>query len=209
MPTLSEEIKIDFDDLQHPLISESECIANSFLKEANLNIITGSNMSGKTSFLRTIGINIVLMNAGAYCNAKSFSAPYLKIFTSMRIADDISKGISTFYAELLRMKLAIEYAKENKPMIVFIDEIFKGTNANDRIFGAISLIEKLNKDYIIIFISTHDFELCDISSVRVNNYHFSEHYEEEKIKFDYKLKKGKCYTTNARYLMKIAGIIDK
>lgn len=208
LPKLIEEVKINFNDLKHPLLPESECVANSFNQDANINIITGSNMSGKTSFLRTIGINIILMNAGAYCTAKSFCCPYLKVFTSMRITDDISKGVSTFYAELLRIKVAIDYAKQNKPMIVFIDEIFKGTNSNDRITGAISLIERLNKSHIIIFISTHDFEVCDITTVNITNYHFSEYYEGDKIKFDYKIKQGKCLTTNAKYLMKLAGIID-
>lgn len=207
LPKLSDEISINFTNLKHPLIQEEQCVSNSFNQENNINIITGSNMSGKTSFLRMIGINIILMNAGAYCNAESFSCPYLKLFTSMRIADDITKGISTFYAELIRIRAAIDYSKQNKPMIIFIDEIFKGTNSNDRIKGAISLIEKLNKRNVIIFISTHDFELCEIKSVNISNYHFSEYYEEDKIKFDYKLKKGRCKTTNAVYLMKLAGII--
>jgi hypothetical protein len=208
LPLTDENIKINFTNLKHPLITEIDCAPNSLKQESNINIITGSNMSGKTSFLRTVGINLILMNAGSYCQADSFSSPYLRVFTSMRIADDITKGVSTFYAELLRIKAAIEYSKVNKPMVIFIDEIFKGTNSNDRIQGAISLIEKLNKHNIIIFISTHDFELCEIKSVNIRNYHFSEYYEEDKIKFDYKLKSGRCNTTNAKYLMKIAGIID-
>lgn len=207
LPKLSEKIRIYFKNLMHPLIPEEQCVSNNFNQKNNINIITGSNMSGKTSFLRMIGINLILMNAGAYCNAESFISPNLKLFTSMRIRDDISKGISTFYAELLRIKAAIEYSKQNKPMIIFMDEIFKGTNSNDRIQGAISLIEKLNRSNVIIFISTHDFELCDINSVNISNYHFSEYYEDDKIKFDYKLKKGRCKTTNAKYLMKMAGII--
>lgn len=208
LPELTSDVSLNFVDLKHPLIPEDECVSNRFQQENRINIITGSNMSGKTSFLRMIGINIILMNAGAYCHAESFRSPYLKVFTSMRIKDDISKGISTFYAELLRIKSAIEYAEKGKPMIVFVDEIFKGTNSNDRIKGAISLIEKLNQPHIILFISTHDFELCDIKSVKVKNYHFSEYYEGDKIKFDYTLKHGRCQTTNAKYLMKIAGIID-
>lgn len=208
LPKYSSETKINFTNLHHPLIPENECVANSFNQKNNVNIITGSNMSGKTSFLRTIGINLILMNAGAFVNASSFKSAYLKIFISMRIADDLSKGISTFYAELLRIKKAIDYSKFEKPMIVFVDEIFKGTNSNDRIQGAISMIEKLNRDNIIIFISTHDFELCDINTVMVDNYHFTEHYIDDKIRFDYILKIGKCKTTNAKYLMKLAGILE-
>ena len=201
-------MKLKFTELRHPLIPEGECVPNSFNLEENMNIITGSNMSGKTSFLRTIGINLILMNAGTFVNGLSFQSTYLKIFTSMRITDDLNKGISTFYAELLNIKKAIDYAKENKPMIVLIDEIFKGTNSNDRIKGAISLIERLNNDKIILFISTHDFELCNIETLKLKNYHFTEHYFNNQIHFDYKLREGKCKTTNAQYLMKLVGIIE-
>jgi len=207
LPTYSKDVSLCFDNLKHPLLREEECIGNDFSKDDNVNIITGSNMSGKTSFLRTIGINLILMNAGGYVNGQSFVSTYLKIFTSMRISDDISKGISTFYAELLRIKKAIEYQKTNLPMIALIDEVFKGTNSNDRIKGAISLVEKFSKDNVILFITTHDFELCDID-LKISNYHFSEYYQEDKIMFDYKLKNGKCETTNAEYLMKLAGIRD-
>ncbi|HHU55374.1 MAG TPA: hypothetical protein GXZ48_01595, partial [Acholeplasmataceae bacterium] len=208
MPEYVDEVKLKFTELRHPLIPEGECVPNSFNLEENMNIITGSNMSGKTSFLRTIGINLILMNAGTFVNGLSFQSTYLKIFTSMRITDDLNKGISTFYAELLNIKKAIDYAKENKPMIVLIDEIFKGTNSNDRIKGAISLIERLNNDKIILFISTHDFELCNIETLKLKNYHFTEHYFNNQIHFDYKLREGKCKTTNAQYLMKLVGIIE-
>ena len=203
-PQMTENIKLDFTDLKHPLLNN--CVSNSFNCNDDVNIITGSNMSGKTSFLRTIGINIILMNAGTYVNAKEFSASYLKIFTSMRINDDLAHGISTFYAEILRIKTAIDYQDKKENMIVLIDEIFKGTNFNDRIFGAKSIIEKLNKENVILFVTTHDFELCGIDKIK--NYHFREYYENDKIKFDYKIKQGECKTTNAKYLMKIAGIID-
>jgi hypothetical protein len=208
LPKLTEDITLGFTAIRHPLLVEDECIPNSYSRKTNVNIITGSNMSGKTSFLRTIGINLVLMNAGAYVNATAFTATSFKLFTSMRVGDDLAKGISTFYAELLRIKDAIEYSKLKKPMLVLIDEIFKGTNSNDRIQGAISLIEKLNLSNVLMFISTHDFELCGINTVPISNFHFSEHYEGDKIKFDYKLKEGRCQTTNARYLMKLSGIID-
>ena len=207
LPKLSQEITLNFKNIKHPLLKEDDCVANSFDLVSHINIITGSNMSGKTSFLRIIGINLILMYAGAYVNAESFVAPYLKIFTSMRIKDDLSKGISTFYAELLRIKEAIDYSEKGQPMIVFIDEIFKGTNANDRITGAISMIKRLNLPNVILFITTHDLEICQVVGINIENYHFSEHYEEDKIKFDYQLKEGICTTTNAKYLMQLTGII--
>lgn len=207
LPTLTNEMTLSFTNIKHPLLKEEECISNSLSLESNINIITGSNMSGKTSFLRTIGINLILMYAGAYVTADSFSAPYLKIFTSMRVKDDLVKGISTFYAELLRIKKAIDYAESGKATLVLIDEIFKGTNANDRITGALAMIERLHLPNVILFITTHDLEICQIEKIPVTNYHFSEHYEGKTIKFDYQLKKGICQTTNARYLMKLTGIL--
>jgi DNA mismatch repair ATPase MutS len=163
-------------------------------------------MSGKTSFLRVMGMNLVLMNLGCKINGQSFKANDFKIFSSMRIKDDFINGVSSFYSELLNIKKAIDYQKTNNNMIIFIDEIFRGTNSNDRINGAISLIKQLNKENVILFLTTHDFELCDINLDNIDNFHFEEHYENDKILFDYKIKNGKCNTTNAKYLMKMVGI---
>lgn len=204
MPTRVKDVKIDFKDLKHPLVKK--CIGNSFVTSSGINIITGSNMSGKTSFMRTIGVNIILMNAGTFVLAKEFSSCYVKIFTSMRVNDDISKGISTFYAELLRIKKALKYIDTNQNMLTLIDEVFSGTNSNDRISGAVSLTKKLDKANSIVIMTTHDFEICDLNIAHLKNYHFSEYYQNDKILFDYKIKEGKCQTTNAKYLMKLAGI---
>lgn len=205
MPIMSKKVVLSFSDLRHPLVKEEDFVANDFSSGCGVQIITGSNMGGKTSFLRTIGINTIMMNAGGYVCAKSYQASYFKIFTCMRIADDTLKGISTFYGELLRIKEAIDYGKCGN-RLVLIDEIFKGTNYQDRIFGAKEVIRKLNNDATIAFITTHDFELCD--SKRVFNYHVKEYYEDGKICFDYKIRKGKCVGTNAKYLMKELGIIE-
>lgn len=205
-PTRTEEVMINAKDMKHLLVQK--CVANNFSTNAKINIITGSNMSGKTSFMRTLAVNLVLMNAGAYVIASSFSACYLNIFTSMQTNDDLSKGISSFYSEILRIKKPIEFIEEKKPMIVFIDEIFHGTNSNDRIYGAKKLLEKLACKHVIVVITTHDFELCDIENIEKANYHFSEYYENDKIMFDYKIKNGKCTTTNAISLLKLAGIIN-
>ena len=206
IPNRCDDISLEFENIKHPLLEEGKCIANDFKNNSGVFIITGSNMSGKTSFLRTIGINLILANAGTYTCATKFSSSYLKIFTSMRVQDNIELGISTFYGELLRIKDAIEYQKTNNNMIVLVDEIFKGTNYNDRILGATKVIEKLNKDNVILFITTHDFELCDEKNVL--NYYFTEEYDKDNIKFDYKIRIGKCKTTNAKYLMKRLHIID-
>ncbi len=207
VPNKIDNLNINFKNIKHPLIKEELCVSNDLSIKPSVNIITGSNMSGKTSFLRTIGINLVLMYAGGLVNAKEFNSDVINIYSSMRITDDIKNGISTFYRELLRIKNAIKDANSNIKSIIFIDEVFRGTNSNDRILGAISLINHLKLPNVILFMTTHDFELCKVEGV--NNYHFEEHYKDDKIMFDYKLKDGKCNTTNAVYLMKLAGIISK
>lgn len=196
-------------EMGHPLINEKERVANYFAIDDQICIVTGSNMSGKTTLLRTIGVNLVLAYAGASVCAKKFSCSILEIFTSMRINDDLNSGISTFYAELLRIKTIIEYSKKKQSMLFLIDEVFRGTNSRDRVTGAKNVLMNLNKGWIIGLISTHDFELCDFEiddSGRIFNLHFIETYTDGEIKFDYKLREGRCKTANAKYLMKMVGI---
>ncbi len=208
-PTISKNITLDLKSIKHPLLMESDCIFNDFKCNQDIQIITGSNMSGKTSFMKTIGINLVLAYSGTYVNATSFSCAIMKIFTSINVKDDISKGISTFYGELQRIKNVLDFSKNNSlPMVIFIDEIFKGTNYNDRILGAKEVLNKLSDLSCIAFLTTHDFELCEVNNKKIHNYHFEENYKQNRISFDYKIKKGQCKTTNAKYLMKQIGIID-
>lgn len=210
MPEITDELSINFQLAKHPLLNEKNCIANSFKSEKDLNIITGSNMSGKTSFMKTIGVNLILAYNGTFVNAKKFSCSINQIFTSINVKDDITNGISTFYGELKRIRNILDFSeKSNKNMIIFIDEIFKGTNYNDRILGAKETLKQLSNLNCIVFLTTHDFELCEIENKKIRNYHFSETYEDKKIKFDYKIKTGQCKTTNAKYLMKEMGIISE
>lgn len=209
LPTITEETQITFQAIKHPLLNSSKCVPNDFHSDQSINIITGSNMSGKTSFMRTIAVNLILMYNGSYVTAQTFSSSLMKIFTSINIEDDILHGISTFYGELLRIKAILDYEKNNESMIIFIDEIFKGTNYNDRILGAKEIIKKLSNLNCLVLITTHDFELCEINNKKIFNYHFNEEYQGDKITFDYKIKKGMCHTTNAKYLMKKIGIITE
>lgn len=206
MPVMNDDVSISFSNMKHPLIDNNRCVGNDFKGTNGVNIITGSNMGGKTTFIRTIGINLILMYAGTFVCADSFSSSYFKIYTSISVGDDISKGISTFYNELLRIKEAIDNDKDNR--IILVDEIFKGTNYNDRIYGAKEVIKKFNDNRTILFVTTHDFELCDIKGKNINNYYVKEFYEDDNIKFDYKIREGKCTSTNAMYLMKKLKIID-
>ncbi len=209
-PVFSEDAtKVIATDMGHPLIQHDLCVCNDFEINKGACIITGSNMSGKTTMLRTIGINLVLAYSGAPVFAGLFECSLMDIYTSMRISDDLNDGISTFYAELIRIKLIIDNSHKKKPMLYLIDEIFKGTNSPDRIAGAKSVLKNLNRPWIIGLISTHDFELCDmegLKGVEIANYHFSENYENNEIKFDYKIRDGRSRTTNAKYLMRMVGI---
>ncbi|MBQ8318504.1 MAG: DNA mismatch repair protein MutS [Lachnospiraceae bacterium] len=206
--SFDDKVSLKVEDAYHPLIDQSKVVSNSATLEDGITIITGSNMSGKTTFLRTLAINLALLYIGAPVCAKEFKSSYMKIFTSMRVTDDVAHGISTFYAEILRIKTMSEYKKCGKPMLCLIDEIFKGTNSADRIVGAKGVITGLSGENTMVIVSTHDFELCSLtnqSGEQVANYHFEEYYQDDMLKFDYSIKDGRCTTTNAKAILKMAG----
>ena len=214
-PTLLDDAspQLQAKNLQHLLLDEDKNIPNDITAHNETRIITGSNMSGKTTFLRTVASSAVLAWAGAPVCAASFQLTRLHVFTSIRVTDDITKGLSTFYAELLRIKSMVEFAKKKTPMLICIDEIFKGTNSADRIIGARAAIERLTSGQNITLVSTHDFELCDLLSPNdtpITNYHFAEDYDAAgRIHFDFRLQPGRCQTTNAKYLLRLTGILEE
>lgn len=199
-----------FEDLRHPLIPGKKAVGNGFSLRAATCVVTGSNMSGKTTFLRSIGVNLLLAYAGGPVLAKRFQASELALLTSMRIEDSVSEGISTFYAELLRIKRIVAFSRTGKPMLALIDEIFKGTNSRDRILGATETIRQLSVPHALTIVTTHDFELCELENdqtIHAVNCHFSEHYVGDEIRFDYKIRPGRCKTTNAQHLLRMVGIL--
>ena len=211
-PEIISDRKIEFEDLYHPLISSDKVVRNSAELSNSVTVITGSNMSGKTTFMRAIAINTVLCYIGCGAAASTFRVPHMKLFTSMRVRDDVSEGISTFYAEILRIKAMADYAGAGNelPMLCLIDEIFKGTNSADRIVGATEAVSTLSDADCMVILTTHDFELCDLktkSGKTAENYHFEESYKGDEIVFDYKLKHGRCTTRNAISLLKMVGIV--
>jgi DNA mismatch repair ATPase MutS len=197
-------------NLGHPLLSGTVRKGNDLLIEGQTNVllITGSNMSGKSTFLRTAGINLVLAYAGAPVCAKSFICSQMNIYTCMRVSDNLEKNISTFYAELLRIKMIVEATVDKKPTFFLLDEIFKGTNSIDRHNGAKVLIKKLIQNGAVGLVSTHDLELGELEREcrMVKNYHFQEFFRDGQLCFDYQLRPGVSTTRNALYLMRAAGI---
>ncbi|MCL1991147.1 MAG: hypothetical protein FWG67_09695 [Defluviitaleaceae bacterium] len=209
LPTVVEEKMMVAKQLGHPLITNEKRVSNDMTCQNQIFIISGSNMSGKTTFMRSVGVNLILARAGSFVCAKEMSFFPLHVMTSMRIADDLNAGISTFYGELKRIKGIIDLAKKQPNLLFLIDEIFRGTNSVDRLIGAKTILEKLNALGVMGMITTHDLELCDLAAthMRIQNYSFSETYTEQGIHFDYQLKSGKSLTTNATYLMKMMDMI--
>jgi len=208
-PRASSHRCAEAEELGHPLIPEATRVTNPLRLQENIIIVSGSNMSGKTTYLRTVGINIVLARAGGPVCAKSMALSAFRIYTSMRIADDLNAGISTFYAELKRIKMILEAAETDCNTLFLIDEIFRGTNSADRLEGGRTVISRLAQTGTSGFITTHDLDLCNLEQTapHVVNNHFCESYENDRIIFDYKLHPGRSRSTNAKYLMKMLGIV--
>lgn len=210
-PVISDggEAVLEAKEMGHPLLSGKR-VHNSMAitDQTKVMLITGSNMSGKSTLLRTAGINLVLAYAGAPVCADAMRASIMEIYSCMRVRDNLEESISSFYAELLRIKEIVSEAKSGKQMFYLLDEIFKGTNSLDRHKGASVLIQSLSLTNSIGMVSTHDLELCDLAekNERVVNYHFREYYRAGKIHFDYELRPGPSTTRNALYLMRLAGI---
>jgi hypothetical protein len=196
--------------LGHPLLPKTR-VCNDLKIEtpAGILMITGSNMSGKSTFLRTAGINLVLAYAGAPVCAETFCASLMNVYSCMRVSDNLEKNISTFYAELLRIKLIVMATRDQRPVFFLLDEIFKGTNSTDRHTGAKILISKLSNHGALGLVSTHDLELGELekeSNQKIKNYHFQEYYQDNRLFFDYLLRPGISTTRNALFLIKTIGI---
>ncbi len=210
-PEITEAPKVVATALAHPLISPQQRVANDvdIPTEGHIKLVTGSNMAGKSTFLRTVGLNIVLAAAGAPACAKAFQLPRLQVHSSMRTQDALHESTSSFYAELKRLKTIIE-AVESQPNIFFLlDEILKGTNSNDRHTGSKALIQQLIRSKGSGIIATHDLELGGLeakSEGAIENLCMEVEIRNGELDFDYKLKKGVSKSFNATLLMKNMGI---
>ncbi|WP_246637551.1 MutS family DNA mismatch repair protein [Crassaminicella profunda] len=212
IPKITEKPSIlQVKKIGHPLLANKRVCNDVNIQDPfRILLITGSNMSGKSTFLRTIGINLILAYVGAPVCASNMTCSIFSIHTCMRISDNLEKGISSFYGELLRIKEIVKATKEDKQVFFLLDEIFKGTNSYDRHIGAKKLIKKLQNNGAIGLVSTHDLELGILEKENtIKNYHFQEYYKDDQICFDYKLRPGISTTRNALHLMKIIGIEEE
>jgi len=204
--------KLNLKQIGHPLIPEKKRIRNDFrMTEANkISLVTGSNMSGKSTFLRTLGVNLQMAYAGTAVDAVAFSTIPMRLFTCIQVTDSLNDSISYFYAEVRRLKQLYETIANagQFPVFYLVDEIFKGTNNRERLIGSRSFIKELASMEAFGVIATHDLELTQLEEdiFSLKNYHFRETIEDSRMAFDYKLHPGPCPTTNALKIMEMEGL---
>lgn len=200
------------EDLGHPLIPKEKRIGNSFAlnAEERIVIITGANMAGKSTFLRTLGVNLILASQGCRVCATSFSFTPIKLFTHMRTSDNLMKDESYFYAELLRLHLMLELLRQGENLFIIIDEMLKGTNSIDKLNGSVELLKQLIRYKIHCVVATHDLKLTELANEyphEIKNQCFEVNLSNNDLEFDYKLRNGVTTTMNATFLMRKMGII--
>ena len=210
-PTIHNEyLKIEAIGIEHPLILDNQNVDNDFTLNSKdeVSIITGSNMSGKSTFLRTLAINMILGYTGTKTASTSLSMPIVSIVTYMRIKDALEENVSTFKAELNRISMILEVLKTDKNAFIFIDEMLRGTNSKDKLNGSIGITKKLLESDSYAMIATHDIKLAELGKEedRIANYFFDIDYADGDLVFDYKIKEGICENFNASFLLGQLGI---
>jgi hypothetical protein len=213
-PEINETGKFSLEGTQigHPLIKGHETVCNDFLFDDTnrLTLITGSNMSGKSTFLRTIGLNIVLAYAGAPVFAGHLKvSPGIKLICYMRIKDSIQQNASTFKAEIERIKLVLAAINAHENSLFLIDEMLRGTNSEDKLAGSMALLEKIAQSDAFAMVATHDLRMTEISDKypdKIKNYYFEYSTENGELLFDYQIKNGVCKSFNASLLLKSIGL---
>jgi len=199
-------------NLGHPLIPAASRVANDLTLKGlgQVLLVTGSNMSGKSTFLRTLGINLCLAQAGAPVCASHFEWSWLRIVCCIRVDDSLDAGLSFFYAEVKRLKTLLDATMDRSqaPVLFLIDEIFKGTNNRERLIGSRAFITGLSQGHGFGLVTTHDLELTDLDKTvpGLRNAHFQETVAAGALQFDYQLRPGPCPTTNALRIMELEGL---
>jgi len=209
----NNDFTIQAKQLGHPLLSVIKRIDNDFaIKNQEFFIITGANMAGKSTFLRTVSLSIVMSNIGLPVCAASYEYSPIKLITSMRTSDSLTDDESYFFSELKRLKFIIDEINpelSNKKYFIILDEILKGTNSKDKAIGSRKFVEKLVKSNSTGIIATHDLSLCEISKElsQVKNYYFDAEIINDELYFDYTFKTGICQNMNASFLLKKMEIV--
>ncbi len=201
-PSFTNDFSFTTDEIHHPLIDD--CIKNNLNLNSKSMLLTGSNMSGKTTFIRTIAVNSILAQTLHFCFAKNYAAPFYKLYSSIQISDNLLDQTSYYLQEVLTVKELIEASKQTTPCLFVLDEIFKGTNTIERISGGKAILSYLNKKQHTVLVSTHDIELTELlQKENYELYHFSESINDNELIFDHKLKYGKLKTRNAIKILEI------
>lgn len=201
LPTITTDNTIQAKDISHPLIFN--CTTNTITIADKSILLTGSNMSGKTSFIRAIGLNIITGLTINTCFATSMVFPRLKVFSAIRISDDLMNDKSYYFEEVLTIKEMLKESKSGEKNLFLLDEMFKGTNTVERIAAGKAVLSTLSKNNNTVLVSTHDIELTDMLSKEYELYHFSETVHNKTVGFDYKMKEGKLKNRNAIRILKI------
>src|SRR5258705_11269768 len=208
-PELSSELTVfQARALGHPLLKPEIKVCNDFEfnETRKIVILTGSNMAGKSTFLRTVGVNLCLAYAGAPVNADYLQVSLFRIFTCIKVSDSVQDGLSYFYAEVKRLKalLSATEPREDLPVLFLFDEIFRGTNSRERLIGSRAYIKALSKRRVLGIVATHDLELVELADEipGIANFHFRDDVRDGKMVFDYRLHPGPCPTTNALQIMR-------
>ncbi len=203
VPTfINNQKAIEAKNIYHPLINN--CVENSITINSKSILISGSNMSGKSTFIRTIAINSIFAQTIYTCFANEFTIPILKVFSSIRINDSIEDATSYYLEEVNTIGNLIKESDNDFQHLFIIDEVFKGTNTIERIAGAKAILSYLNKNNNIVFVSTHDIELAELLINEYDQYHFVEDVENDKLVFDHKIKTGPLKTRNAIKILALA-----
>jgi hypothetical protein len=209
-PTLNTEFKINFSNLSHPLLSAKTRVGNEVaFHPQSFMILTGSNMSGKSTFLRSLGINMVLSGMGSVVCANEANVHPLPVLVSMRLSDSLSDSESYFFAEIKRLKLIMDELEGNRAFVL-LDEILRGTNSDDKRNGTIEVVKKVIAHKAIGAIATHDIEVCLTTNEYpdiLTNQCFEVEIVNDDLHFDYKLRDGICKNKSATFLMKKMGVI--
>ena len=201
-----EETHLEFREMYHPLIVNPVANCGSFEKSA---LITGSNASGKSTFIKTIAINAVLAQSIYTCCAKEYASSYFKIYTSMALKDNVLSNESYYIVEIKSLKRILDSVDDSIPSLCFVDEILRGTNTIERIASSSEVLKSLSEDNCICFAATHDIELTYLLEDKFDNYHFEENITDNDIRFDYKLYKGRAESRNAIKLLSFMGYSDE